>query len=258
MQKFIFIELQKFLGDKMNVEEYIKNKLKKEKLHFTLIDPDSEIAKNSEALKSLKDINTDAVLIGGSTQVRGEELDSLIKSIKKFTTVPVIIFPGGVGGISRYADAIFFMSLLNSRNPYFITKAQALGAFQVKLSRLETLPMGYLIVEPGETAGFIGEADLLLRRKPKIAAAYALAAQFMGMRFVYLEAGSGASEPVPLKMINYVKKAVDIPVIVGGGIRDEKKAAEISKTADIIVTGTIAEENFEKLSEIVKAVKGVR
>ncbi|RLF96701.1 geranylgeranylglyceryl/heptaprenylglyceryl phosphate synthase, partial [Thermococci archaeon] len=187
-----------------------------------------------------------------------EELDSLIKSIKKFTTVPVIIFPGGVGGISRYADAIFFMSLLNSRNPYFITKAQALGAFQVKLSRLETLPMGYLIIEPGETAGFIGEADLLLRRKPKIAAAYALAAQFMGMRFVYLEAGSGASEPVPLKMINYVKKAVDIPVIVGGGIRDEKKAAEISKTADIIVTGTIAEENFEKLSEIVKAVKGVR
>lgn len=118
--------------------------------------------------------------------------------------------------------------------------------------------MGYLIIEPGETAGFIGEADLLPRRKPKIAAAYALAAQLMGMRFVYLEAGSGASEPVPLKMINYVKKAVDIPVIVGGGIRDEKKAAEISKAADIIVTGTIAEENFEKLREIVKAVKGVR
>ncbi|MCD6148062.1 geranylgeranylglyceryl/heptaprenylglyceryl phosphate synthase [bacterium] len=242
----------------MNVEEYIKNRLRKEKLHFTLIDPDSETAKDTKKLSLLKEINTDAILIGGSTQVRGEELDDIIKSIKKITTVPIIIFPGGVGGISRYADAIFFMSLLNSRNPYFITKAQALGAFQVKSSGLETLPMGYLIVSPGETAGFIGEADLLPRNKPKIAAAYALAAQYMGMRFVYLEAGSGASEPVPLEMIKYVKKAVDIPVIVGGGIKEKEKAEEISRIADILVTGTIAEENFDKLKEIVNAVKGIR
>ncbi len=242
----------------MNVEEYIKNRLRKEKLHFTLIDPDSETAKDTKKLSLLKEINTDAILIGGSTQVRGEELDNIIKSIKKITTVPIIIFPGGVGGISRYADAIFFMSLLNSRNPYFITKAQALGAFQVKSSGLETLPMGYLIVSPGETAGFIGEADLLPRNKPKIAAAYALAAQYMGMRFVYLEAGSGASEPVPLEMIKYVKKAVDIPVIVGGGIKEKEKAEEISRIADILVTGTIAEENFDKLKEIVNAVKGIR
>ncbi|HDM22888.1 MAG TPA: geranylgeranylglyceryl/heptaprenylglyceryl phosphate synthase [Methanomicrobia archaeon] len=250
--------MQKFLGDKMNVEEYIKNRLRKEKLHFTLIDPDSETAKDTKKLSLLKEINTDAILIGGSTQVRGEELDDIIKSIKKITTAPIIIFPGGVGGISRYADAIFFMSLLNSRNPYFITKAQALGAFQVKSSGLETLPMGYLIVSPGETAGFIGEADLLPRNKPKIAAAYALAAQYMGMRFVYLEAGSGASEPVPLEMIKYVKKAVDIPVIVGGGIKEKEKAEEISRIADILVTGTIAEENFDKLKEIVNAVKGIR
>jgi len=250
--------MQKFLGDKMNVEEYIKNRLRKEKLHFTLIDPDSETAKDTKKLSLLKEINTDAILIGGSTQVRGEELDDIIKSIKKITTVPIIIFPGGVGGISRYADAIFFMSLLNSRNPYFITKAQALGAFQVKSSGLETLPMGYLIVSPGETAGFIGEADLLPRNKPKIAAAYALAAQYMGMKFVYLEAGSGASEPVPLEMIKYVKKAVDIPVIVGGGIKEKEKAEEISRIADILVTGTIAEENFDKLKEIVNAVKGIR
>lgn len=250
--------MQKFLGDKMNVEEYIKNRLRKEKLHFTLIDPDSGTAKDTKKLSLLKEINTDAILIGGSTQVRGEELDNIIKSIKKITTVPIIIFPGGVGGISRYADAIFFMSLLNSRNPYFITKAQALGAFQVKSSGLETLPMGYLIVSPGETAGFIGEADLLPRNKPKIAAAYALAAQYMGMKFVYLEAGSGASEPVPLEMIKYVKKAVDIPVIVGGGIKEKEKAEEISRIADILVTGTIAEENFDKLKEIVNAVKGIR
>jgi len=242
----------------MNVEEYIKNRLRKEKLHFTLIDPDSETAKDTKKLSLLKEINTDAILIGGSTQVRGEELDDIIKSIKKITTAPIIIFPGGVGGISRYADAIFFMSLLNSRNPYFITKAQALGAFQVKSSGLETLPMGYLIVSPGETAGFIGEADLLPRNKPKIAAAYALAAQYMGMKFVYLEAGSGASEPVPLEMIKYVKKAVDIPVIVGGGIKEKEKAEEISRIADILVTGTIAEENFDKLKEIVNAVKGIR
>lgn len=172
--------------------------------------------------------------------------------------LPVILFPGGVGGISGRADAIFFMSLLNSRNPYFITKAQALGAFQVKRLGLEPLPMAYLIVEPGESAGFIGEADPLPRHKPKIAASYALAAQYMGMKFVYLEAGSGASNPVPIEMIRYVKKAVDIPVIVGGGIREKKEAVRISKAADILVTGTIAEESFEKLKDLVDAVKGVK
>jgi len=152
------------------------------------------------------------------------------------------------------------MSILNSRNPYFITKAQALGAFPVKQFRLEPLPMGYLIVEPGETVGWVGEADLIPRRNPKLAAAYALAAQYMGMQFVYLEAGSGASEPVPEQMITFVKKTVDIPVITGGGIRTPEQALKSAKAgADIVVTGTIIEkaDNIEKeLSPIVRAVKG--
>ncbi len=239
----------------MNVEKYLTEK-KEHPLHFTLIDPDSAMVKDKHTLRKLKEVPTDAIMIGGSTQIMGAELDTLVKTIKETIELPAILFPGGIGGISKYADAIFFMSLLNSRNPYFITKAQALGAFQVKRAGLEPLPMGYLIVEPGETAGFIGEADLLPRHKPKIAASYALAAQYMGMKFVYLEAGSGAPEPVPLKMIQYVKGAVDIPVIVGGGIRDVKKAGEISKIADIVVTGTIAEKNLEKLKEIVQVIKG--
>ena len=242
----------------MSIEEYLTERCKKGPLHFTLIDPDSGIAQKKEKLNELRGIPTDAILIGGSTQVAGAALDNLVQSVKELLSLPVILFPGGVGGISTYADAIFFMSLLNSRNPYFITKAQALGAFQVKGAGIEPIPMAYLIVEPGETAAYIGEADPLPRHKPQIAASYALAAQYMGMRFIYLEAGSGASEPVPLTMVRYVKKAVDIPVIVGGGIRDRERASEIAAVADIIVTGTIAEKNLKKLREIAEAVKGIR
>jgi phosphoglycerol geranylgeranyltransferase len=240
----------------MDVETYLRTKCKDEPLHFTLIDPDSALAQKPEKMNQLEGIPTDAILIGGSTQIAGAALDNLVKSIKKMTELPVILFPGDVGGISTYADAIFFMSLLNSRNPYFITKAQALGAFQVKRAEIQPLPMAYLVVEPGETAGYIGEADPLPRHKPTIAASYALAAQYMGMRFVYLEAGSGAPEPVPVPMIRYVKKAVDIPVIVGGGIRTKEQAAERAAAADIIVTGTIAEKDLTQLREIVVAVKG--
>jgi len=245
------------------VESYIIEKLGEEKLHFILLDPDDTEPEEAGLIAAMaEEAGADAVMVGGSTGAEGEKLDEVVKAIKEASGLPVILFPGSHGGISRFADAIFFMSLLNSRNPFFITGAQALGALQVRRYGLEPIPMAYLVVEPGETVGWIGDVRLLPRRKPKIAAAYALAGQYMGMRFVYLEAGSGAPEPVPPEMIRTVKATIDVPLIVGGGIRSFEAARRaVEAGADIIVTGTAIEkagsleEAKEKLLELNRGIK---
>lgn len=173
--------------------------------------------------------------------------------------LPVILFPASETGISRHADAIFFMSLLNSEDSYRISGAQRLGAPLVKEFELEPIPMAYLIVEPGGVAAQVGKAKPIPRDGVELAAAYALAAQYMGMRFVYLEAGSGAEEPVPVEMVEGVKGAADVVLVVGGGIRTSEVASDRVKAgADVIVTGTLVErvqDRVEKIGKIVKAIK---
>ncbi len=245
------------------VESYIIGKLKRERLHFILLDPDDTRAEDAGAIARVAEgVGVDAVMVGGSTGAEGETLDEVVRAIKESSGLPIILFPGSHGGISRFADAIFFMSLLNSRNPFFITGAQALGAFHVKRYGIEPIPMAYLVVEPGETVGWIGDVRPIPRKKPKIAAAYALAGQYMGMRFVYLEAGSGAPEPVPPDMIRTVKRSIDVPLIVGGGIRSFDAARNaVEAGADIIVTGTAIEKAGsiemarKKLLELNRGVK---
>ncbi|ADT83996.1 phosphoglycerol geranylgeranyltransferase [Thermococcus barophilus] len=246
------------------VESYIHEKLEKEKLHFVLLDPDDVSPEEASKIAQMcEEVGVDAVMVGGSTGAEGEVLDEVVKAIKESSSLPVILFPGSHGGITKYADAIFFMSLLNSRNPFFITGAQALGAFTVKRYRIEPIPMAYLIIEPGETVGWVGDAKPIPRHKPKIAAAYALAGQYLGMRLVYLEAGSGAPEHVPNDMIRAVKSVIDVPLIVGGGIRTYEDAREVAQSgADIIVTGTAIEkagsleEARKRLESLIKGIKG--
>jgi len=242
----------------MKVEDYIAGKLKDGKLHFTLFDPASiDLDDLRRVVKLAEDVGTNAFMVGGSTNAAGPFLDEFVKTIRSCTKLPIILFPGGATAITPYADAIFFMSILNSRNPYFITKSQALGSFTVKMAKIEPIPITYLIVEPGMTVGFIGEADPLPRSKPSIAAAYALAGQYLGMRLVYLEAGSGADEPVPHQMIKKVRNTIDVPLIVGGGIRTPEQAkTAIDSGADIIVTGNIVEEDPERLRAIIRSIKG--
>ncbi|NJE07907.1 geranylgeranylglyceryl/heptaprenylglyceryl phosphate synthase [Thermococcus sp. M39] len=246
------------------VESYIHEKLEKEKLHFVLLDPDDVSPEEASKIAQMcEEVGVDAIMVGGSTGAEGEVLDEVVKAIKESSSLPVILFPGSHGGITKYADAIFFMSLLNSRNPFFITGAQALGAFTVKRYGIEPIPMAYLIIEPGETVGWVGDAKPIPRHKPKIAAAYALAGQYLGMRLVYLEAGSGAPEHVPNRMIRVVKSVIDVPLIVGGGIRTYEDAREVAQSgADIIVTGTAIEkagsleEARKRLESLIKGVKG--
>ncbi|MGZ7069613.1 MAG: phosphoglycerol geranylgeranyltransferase [Methanobacterium sp.] len=242
----------------MNVENYFQNTLKDHKIHLTLLDPEEQSPE--EAVKISKEAiagGTDGIMLGGST-TQSEELNFTAKALNENIDVPVILFPGNTTGVSKYADAIFFMSLLNSTNPYWIIGAQALGAPKIKKIGIETLPMGYIVVEPGETAGWVGDAKLIPRKKPDIAIAYAMAAEYLGMRLLYLEAGSGADKHVPETMIAGVKKMTDLLVVVGGGIRDGKTAARVAKSgADIIVTGTVVEDCSDIKNKIQELVKGI-
>jgi len=246
----------------MIVETQIKDILKTRKVHLTLIDPDEQSPEGAvEIAKAAIAGGTDGIMLGGST-VDGEDVDNTAKALSENIDLPIIIFPGNTSNVSKYADAIFFMSFLNSNNPYWIIEAQALGAPQVKKAGIEPIPMGYMVVSPGGTVGWVGNAKLVPRNKPKIPAAYAMAAEALGMRFFYLEAGSGAEEHIPPEMVTYTKRATDdMVVVVGGGIRDGETAYSLAKAgADVIVTGTIVEETDDvenKINEIVLAIRKV-
>jgi len=215
----------------------------------------ASIAENS------KNSGTAAIMIGGSTFISQAHLDEVVKAIKASVKIPTILFPNNITGISSYADAIWFMSLLNSVDPYFLMGAQVLGAPLVKKFHLEPISMGYIIVGDGGTAGIVGKAISVPYNKPELAAAHALAGQYLGMSFIYLEGGSGAANPVPPEMIRAVRHLIEIPLVVGGGIRTKEQAVvAVSAGADIIVTGNVTENSDanQRISEIIGAIKGFK
>ena len=229
--------------------------------HLTLIDPDSQSPRQAAAMaRAAQQGGTDAIMVGGSVGAAGILLHETVREIRELTDLPVILFPSSVAGLCENADAVFFMSLLNSRSPAYIVENQALGAPLILRYGLEPIPMAYIIIEPGGTVGFVGDARLIPRNKPELAAAYALAAKFMGMRMVYLEAGSGADSPVPANMVALVKKLLgDVLLIVGGGIRGGGAAAElVAAGADLIVTGTGVEKSQDVTSFVFELTKSIR
>ena len=230
----------------MTVEEYLSNVIKKDGVaHITLIDPASQKPEDAAFLAAEAVAGgTDAIMLGGSTDAGGQVLDITAQLIKEKVSVPIILFPGSTSGFTTKADCVLFMSLLNSRDPHYIVGNQMLGALTLYKTGMESIPMAYLVCEPGGTVGWVGDAKLLPRAKPELAAAYALTGKYYGMRYTYLEAGSGADSPLPPEMIGTVKHVLkDSVLIVGGGIRDGKAAAICAKAgADIIVTGTVVEK----------------
>ena len=245
----------------MTVYERLLERRKRARLHMTLLDPDKQSPEDAGRLAAAAaESGSDAIMIGGSTGVTQEKVDATVLAIKKAVSIPTILFPASAANLSRHADALYFMSLLNSRDPRLIVGEQRRAAPLVKKWGLETIPMAYLVVEPGMRAGEVGQAEPIPRSQPQAAVEYALAAQMLGMWLVYLEAGSGAPEPVPAPMIRAVREALDIPLIVGGGIRTPEAAAGVARAgADIVVTGTVVEreQDGEALRRIIEAVKAV-
>lgn len=245
------------------VEQYLLRKIKKDRcIHLSLIDPEETRPADAASLaKSLERYGTAAIMVGGSTIASNSLVDDVVQAIKSNVKIPVILFPNNVAGVSRYADALWFMSLLNSNNPMFITGLQALAAPTIKHHRIETISLAYIIVGEGSTAAYIGQAHSIPYEAVDIATSYALAAEYLGMHFIYLEAGSGAKQPVSSKMVSTVKNNVTIPVIVGGGIRERISAKSIVKAgADAIVTGTIVEDDKagQKVREIIEEIREAR
>ncbi len=240
------------------VEKYLSDRLRRDgAIHMTLLDPEKLSQKlASKIALEVESCNTSAIMVGGSTLTSTSHLDTIVKAIKNAVKIPVILFPNNITGISRHADAIWFMSLLNSFDPYFIAGAQIWGAPLIKKFGLEAIPLGYIVVGDSTAVSVVGRACPIPYNKPELAAAHALAAQYFGMRFIYLEAGSGARQPPPNDMIETVKKCVNVPLIVGGGIRTSDQVKDVVKAgANIIVTGTVVEGGKKARNVIEDLVK---
>jgi phosphoglycerol geranylgeranyltransferase len=244
----------------MTVLERIRLSRARARLHMTLIDPDKQAPEAAGRIAQIAaGAGSDAILIGGSSRVTRPEVENTLAQIKSAAALPTILFPSGAEGVAADADAIFYLSLLNSRSPRFlIREAMQAGAF-LRRTGIQPISVGYLVIEPGMRAGEVGQADLIRRDDPDEAVRYAMAAENMGMSMLYLEAGSGAPEPVPAEMIVAVRAAISILLCVGGGIRYPEQAKMIAAAgADIIVTGTIVEGQGDvgaALAPLISAVK---
>jgi phosphoglycerol geranylgeranyltransferase len=246
-------------------ERYIKDRINKEgAMLFTLIDPCDHPSpeKAAKAAAESVDAGADLVLVGGSIGAQGALLDDTIVQTKEQISVPLVIFPGNISTVSGHADAIYFMSLLNSRNTYWVSMAQALAAPVIKKIGLEPLPVGYIVVEPGGTVGWVGDANVVPRHKPNIAVSLALGGEFSGCRFIITDVGSASQPgPVPYEMVRQVRGVLDpeIPYICAGGIRTAEQAGKIIKNgADAIHIGTALEKTKNvktTIGGIAKAVK---
>ena len=166
----------------MTVKEHLTENMRRRTLHMTLLDPTKQPPnKAGDIAKTAASLGTDAIMVGGSTGITQRNLDETVLSIKSRVKIPVIYFPSGANAISGHCDAIFFMSMLNSRNIKMVIREQVAAAPIVSKLGLEMFSMGYVIVEPGMKVGEVGEADLVKRTDTQTAIAYGLAAQFLGM-----------------------------------------------------------------------------
>lgn len=240
------------------VEKHLIDGTRKHPIIAALIDPeDFAPDEAADAAEKAAGAGASLLLVGGSTLANQGRLDDVVKAVRGHTAsqsshtkshLPVVLFPGNITGVSRYADAILFSSLLNSTNPYFIIGAQALGAIEVHRSNIESIPMGYLVFGNASATSFIGQVNSFPMSKPNLAAIYALAAKFLGMRTLYLEAGSGSGEPIPPATIQAVRAVYDGLLIVGGGITTAEAASRAAKAgADILVVGNLLQTpGFER------------
>jgi phosphoglycerol geranylgeranyltransferase len=203
-----------------------------------------------------EDAGVSAIAVGGSVGAQGQLLEDTLVKIKETVKIPTILFPGNIATLSPRADAVYFMSMLNSMDPYWISGAQISAAEPVRRMNLEVIPTSYIIVEPGMAVGYIGHAKCVPRDKPYLAAVTSLAGEYMGSKLIILESGGGAPCPVPPEMVSATKSVLSVPLLVAGGVRNEKFAFETTKAgADIIQVGSAIEEKSNDLALVSSSLK---
>lgn len=235
----------------MKIYNHILNRFSSGQKSFALLIDSDKISFDyiEEQMAACREARVDFIFIGGSLLIEAQ-FHKIISEIKRHARdIPVILFPGGLNQVSNEADALLYLSLISGRNPEYLISNQVLSAPTIKKLGIEAISTAYMLIESGQTTSveFISNTKPLPRNKPEIVVAHAMAAELLGFKMIYLEAGSGALNSVPNEIISYVKKSVTIPVIVGGGIKSANTAQEIAKAgADIIVVGN----HFETTNSI--------
>ncbi len=245
----------------MNVyPSLVERKQSSQKSFVVLIDPDKV---TSSSLSSLVDIangaGVDYFFVGGSLVV-SDHLDECIQQIKKESAIPIILFPGSPSQISKYADALLYLSLISGRNPELLIGQHVISAPFVRKSGLEIISTGYMVIDGGAptTVSYISGAAPIPADKAEIALCTAMAGEMLGNKLIYMDAGSGAKKPITEEMIALVAKNIDVPLVIGGGIRDAEKAYRNCKAgADVIVVGNAIEKEPSLLEEMAAAIHGV-
>ena len=237
--------------------ELVRRRSIGKKSFAVLVDPDKTGAKEAgELLEKCISASVDFILVGGSLVV-STHVEELVISIKEKTSIPVILFPGSPSQVTPAADALLYLSLISGRNPELLIGQHVVSAPMVKKSGLEIISTGYMVVDGGlpTTVSYISNANPLPANKNEIAVCTALAGEMLGMKLIYLDAGSGAQKPISAEMIQAVAEQISIPLIVGGGITTPEKAAENCRAgADLIVVGNAIEKHTDLLFSISNAV----
>jgi len=241
-------------------KQFIARKEQGKKSFTVLIDPDKVNAQSIEQITSLAmDAKVDYFFVGGSLVI-SNHLDECIQQIKSLCNIPVILFPGSPSQVSKYADALLYLSLISGRNPELLIGQHVVSAPFVKKSGLEIMPTGYMVVDGGAptTVSYISNATPLPADKNDIAMCTAMAGEMLGMKLIYMDAGSGAKRPITEQMIEKVASHIECPLIVGGSIIEPEKAYRNCKAgADVIVVGNAIEKDPSLIKEMAAAVHSV-
>lgn len=236
-------------------QNILKSKEDNEKLFAVLIDPDKIAIENiSNFVNKINTSIATHIFVGGST-VESNVVDKVVFEIKKSTHLPVVLFPGDVTQITDKADAILFLSLISGRNPDYLIGKHVASVSKIKNSYMEVIPTGYILIQNGKQTAVekVSGTKPLSRENVQLIADTAKAGELLGMKLIYLEAGSGASEPVTNEIISFVKNELQIPLIVGGGIKNKSQLENAYKHgADLVVIGTAFEEDETFFDEIKK------
>lgn len=238
-------------------QSLVDQKKNGKKSFAVLIDPD-KVSKTvlHETVNLAVEARVDYFFVGGSLVI-SDHLDDCIREIKSACSIPVLLFPGSPSQISRQADALLYLSLISGRNADYLIGQHVISAPFVKKSGLEIIPTGYMVIDGGAatTVSYISNASAMPADKADIAMCTAMAGEMLGMKLIYMDAGSGARKPITEEMIAMVSHHIEVPLIIGGGIRDAEKAYRNCKAgADVIVVGNAIEKDASLIRDMATAI----